>query len=110
MIEHNLGTESNELFMQFYFRIYTEISNCKIGSFSKLKNCCAPNFEKFRNFFKAKFCGGFICKANTFDNVKGKFPISFQVWDCNVKENFKDVLQFDILNNEGMAIDVKSVL
>ncbi len=101
MIKANLGKESNELFMQFYFRIYTQIEHCKIGSFSKLKNCGSPNFENFRAFFKAKFCGGFVCRANTFDNVTGKFPISFQIWDCEVKEDFKNELTFDVLNDNG---------
>ena len=110
MIEKNLGKESNELFMQFYYRIYNEIKDCKIGSFSTLKNCCAPNFENWREIFKAKFCGGFLCRANTFDNVNGKFPISFQIWDCTEKKDFKKTLKFDVFDNFGVVESKKKVL
>lgn len=95
--QDKLGKASNELFIQFYYRIYKEIKACKLCSFSTLKNCISPNFDAFRNFFNAKFCGGFVCEANTFDNVKGAFPISFQMWDLGKKEEFKKELNFDIL-------------
>ncbi len=97
----NLGRASNELFVQFYYNIYTRIKGCKIAAFSTLKNCVSPNFEGFRSFFKAKFCGGFICKSNTFDNVKGQFPISFQIWDCALNLDFKKSLTFDVYDTEG---------
>jgi hypothetical protein len=109
MLENGLGKESNELFMQFYYRIYTEIKECKIASFSTLKNCNAPNFENWRNIFKTKFCGGFICRANTFDNVAGKFPVSFQVWNCAIKNDFPTQLQFDVLGENGEVEFVKKV-
>ncbi len=96
MKESGLGNASNELFMQFYYRIYKEIPTCTIGSFSTLKNCCGANFEKWRGKFKAKFLGGFVCRANTFDNVKGQFPISFQIWNCEKKKKFPKKLKFDV--------------
>jgi hypothetical protein len=73
-----LGKASRELFVQFLTRIYFEISNCKIGTFSTLKTITAPNFKRYRDFFNAKFLKGFICPAYTFDNVEGDFPIAFQ--------------------------------
>ncbi|MFT4968065.1 MAG: hypothetical protein ACI9CD_001085, partial [Candidatus Deianiraeaceae bacterium] len=96
MKENGLGSASNELFMQFYYRIYNEIPQCTIGSFSKLKNCISPNFEKWREKFKAKFLGGFVCRANSFDNVKGGFPISFQIWSCETNGGFPQKLNFDV--------------
>lgn len=69
-----LGKASNELFAQFFMRIYQEIPHCKLATFSKLKYLNASNFVKFRETFKAKFLTGFMCPADTFDNVKGAFP------------------------------------
>jgi hypothetical protein len=110
MKKEGLGKASNELFAQFYFRIYKQIEGCKIGAFSTLKNCAGANFEGFRSFFKAKFCGGFVCRASTFDNVKGSFPISFQIWDCAIKESFPKNLEFDVLESEtGERVGTKRV-
>lgn len=79
--QETLGKASNELFAQFFIRIYKEIPHCKLAAFSKLKYLNASNFVKFRETFKAKFLAGFLCPADTFDNVKGQFPIGFLVWD-----------------------------
>lgn len=72
--KETLGKASNELFAQFFMRIYQEIPHCKLATFSKLKYLNASNFVKFRETFKAKFLTGFMCPADTFDNVKGAFP------------------------------------
>ncbi|MDZ7551600.1 hypothetical protein RGC63_07950, partial [Helicobacter pylori] len=48
-----------------------------------LKNLQGSNFKKFREVFKAEFKGGFMVPADTFDNVKGQFPIGFLVWDTS---------------------------
>ena len=82
----SMGKASNELFAQFFFRIYKEIPSCILASFSKLKYVNSSNFVKFRESFQAKFLQGFICPAYTFDNVKGNFPIGFLVWDLSQKE------------------------
>lgn len=84
-----LGKASNELFAQFFIRIYKEIPHCKLASFSTLKYINSSNFIKFREAFKAKFLAGFLCPADTFDNVKGQFPIGFLVWD--LEENNKEI-------------------
>lgn len=87
--QQTLGKASNELFAQFFIRIYKEITNCKLAAFSKLKYLNASNFVKFREAFKAKFLAGFLCPADTFDNVKGQFPIGFLVWDLG--ENNREI-------------------
>jgi hypothetical protein len=102
MVEYGMGRASRELFVQFFYRMYKEIPNCKIGAFSKLKHCNAPSFKKFRDYFNAKFLGGFVCRADTFDNVRGQFPISFQIWDCEVKEDFPKELKFDVWEMEKL--------
>ncbi|RVY78528.1 hypothetical protein ECE45_07485 [Helicobacter pylori] len=76
-----LGSGTNELFAQFFMRIYKELNGCIMASFSKLKYLNSSNFKKFREIFKAKFLEGFMVPADSFDNVKGQFPIGFLVWD-----------------------------
>lgn len=83
--KNELGKANNELFAQFFMRIYKEIPNCILGSFSKLKYLNSTNFIKFRETFEAKFLKGFICPAWTFDNVNGQFPIGFLVWNLGDK-------------------------
>ena len=82
----SMGKASNELFAQFFFRIYNEIPHCTLAAFSTLKYVNSSNFIDFRNYFKAKFLKGFICPAYTFDNVKGNFPIGFLIWDLSQSE------------------------
>ena len=77
----DIGSATNEVFAQFMARIYHEIPNCKLATFSKLKFINSQNFKKFREFFKATFKNGFMVRANTFDNVNGNFPIGFTIWD-----------------------------
>ena len=76
-----LGLGIRELFAQFLIRIKKEIPACKIALFSKAKYIQGAGFEKFRAHFLAKFHGGFVVPAYTFDNVDGNFPIAFAIWD-----------------------------
>ncbi len=87
--QQELGKASAEIFAQFLARIYSEIPDCKIAEFSKLKSLAAPNFADFRNFFKAKLEKCFIVPADSFDNVTGDFPIGFKIWDLSKKSIFK---------------------
>ncbi len=106
---HNtIGTAARELFTQFLIRIVTKIPDGKIAQFSTLKMIQAPNFFKFRSFFKAEFQKGFLVPADTFDNVGGKFPIGFFIWDLSKKQNIK-TLECDIFSNNKIAIGVKKV-
>jgi hypothetical protein len=99
----------NELFSQFFARIYKEIPNCKLAAFSKLKFITASNFEKFRSYFKADYLKGFVCRANTFDNVKGNFPISFLIWNLENKFQIEEIV-CDVLNNEGIVEEKKKFI
>ena len=102
------GKASNELFAQFFMRIYEEIKGCKLAQFSTLKIVQASNFIKFRERFKAKFLKGFVCPANTFDNVKGQFPIGFLIWDTKIKSNLKEI-QVDIFEQDGEFLGHKKI-
>jgi len=62
-----------------------------MASFGKLKYVTASNFSKFRDYFKAECLKGFVCHANTFDNVKGDFPIGFLIWNLGRKKDITEV-------------------
>ena len=72
-------------------RIYKEIPSAKLASFSTLKYVSSQNFFKFKKYFKAEFINGFIVPAHTFDNVNGKFPIGFLIWNTENMQNIKEV-------------------
>jgi len=103
-----MGIAKKEIFAQFLTRIYFEIPDCKIAEFSKLKALSGPNFISFRQFFKANLEKAFIVLANTFDNVTGKFPIGFKIWDTEKKESFKEGV-LDILDIDGRFIGHKKL-
>ncbi len=77
------GYASRELFTQFLARISKEIPTATLAMFSKLKYVNAPNFEKFRAAWNAKYLGGFVVHSKAFDGLKGDFPIGFLVWATN---------------------------
>ena len=81
-----IGIAGRELFAQFLIRIYKEI----------------------REEYRAKLEKIFIVPADTFDNVKGQFPISFQIWDGAKQEDFKQI-NADIYNEEGSFLNVKNI-
>ncbi len=83
-----IGIAGRELFAQFMTRIYAELQGCILAQFSKLKILTAPNFQKFRAFFRAQLLRSFIVPASTFDNVKGEFPIGFFIWNSMQEEEF----------------------
>jgi len=101
-----IGKASNELFAQFLIRIYREIPNSKIANFSTLKNLQSSNFSKFREIFQAKLEKLFLIPADSFDNVKGKFPIGFFVWNTIKKEVFQEIVA-DVYDKDGGAISKK---
>jgi hypothetical protein len=98
-----VGTATRELFVQFFLRVYQDIAGSKLASFSKLKHITAQNFMKFRGYFKAKFENGFICIANSFDNVKGEFPIGFLIWNLEDKQDISQI-ETDVLYNDNAVL------
>ena len=104
-----LGKAANELFAQFFARIVSEIPTCVLAVFSKLKTLQAPNFTEFRKTFRAKPGRIFLVPANTFDNVKGEFPIGFQLWHTATEDYFKEA-QADIYDSKGDFIGTKSLI
>jgi hypothetical protein len=102
-----LGQGNAELFAQFLTRIYFEIEGCIIGEFSTLKTLSGPHFVDFRNFFLAKLEKSFVVPADTFDNVPGKFPIGFKIWNTNKKEKFIKI-ETDIFDKNNINLGTKN--
>jgi len=104
-----IGKAGNELFAQFLIRIYREIPHCLIANFSKLKPLQSPNFSDFRKNFKAKLEKLFLIPANTFDNVKGRFPIGFFVWNTAKEESFREA-KADVYGQDGRFLEGKKIM
>ena len=103
-----MGYSKRELYIQFVVRIYNELPNALLAVFSKLKIEQAPRFFEFRQHFLAKLLKLFLVPANTFDNVKGEFPIAFQVWNTGIKERFLSIAA-DVYNEIGDLITRKQI-
>jgi hypothetical protein len=50
----------------------------------------------------------FIVPADTFDNVKGKFPIGFKIWNTSIKEKFNNILT-DVYLSDGSLYGPKMI-
>jgi hypothetical protein len=102
-----LGQGKAEVFVQFLTRVYQEMNGCILAQFSKLKIISGQHFIDFRNFFLAKIKNAFVCPANTFDNVKGNFPIGFFIWDTSNKTAIKKI-KTDVYDSDGNKIGKKT--
>lgn len=87
----DLGYASRELFVQFLTRIQRELPDATVAFFSKLKYVNAPNFERFRAQWNAKYLGGFVVHSKAFDGLKGDFPIGFLIWDAGKRETLSEI-------------------
>ncbi|GAA8496215.1 hypothetical protein HpNP92_14450 [Helicobacter pylori] len=106
-----LGSGANELFAQFFMRIYKELNGCIMASFSTLKYLNSSNFKKFREVFKAKFLEGFMVPADSFDNVKGQFPIGFLVWDtATLPLKPTNAINLEVFDSLGGFLGYKTIV
>ncbi len=96
-----------ELFIQFFTRIYAEIHGAIIAQFSKLKIIQAPYFSGFRKYFLAELKSLVVVPANSFDNVKGSFPIGFFIWNTDKPELFIKA-DAHIYNKDGIKVGKKT--
>ena len=102
----HLGYAARELFVQFLHRIATELPTATLAIFSTLKYINAPNFEKFRLQWKAKYLDGFVVHSKAFE-LKGHFPVGFLIWDLKQHETVRSV-QTIALDWAGNAVGEKS--
>ena len=103
-----MGYTKREMYVQFLTRIYCEIPQVVLANFSKLKNLQAPMYSDFRAFFRAKLEKIFLTPADTFDNVKGQFPIGFFIWNTEKNEEFEHI-EADIFDKTGNFIGTKNI-
>ncbi|MBO7599471.1 MAG: hypothetical protein J6T70_20750 [Bacteroidales bacterium] len=104
-----MGYSKREVFIQFITRINTEIKGCKMGLFSTLVHLQGSKFFAIRNSFKARLEKVFVASAESFDNVPGKFPIGFQVWDLTKNEDFKGI-NAQYFDKKGIFVCNKSII
>ena len=86
-----IGNASNEIFALFMAQVYDKIPDVVLATFSTLKFIQGSNFNRFKDFFLAKYLKGFVIPSDTFDNVKGKFPIGFTIWNLDIKEKINTI-------------------
>ena len=103
-----LKKAGGELYALFLARIYDQIPSCWIGEFSTLKVLQSSNCFDFRGFFRAKLEKIFVVPADTFDNVKGAFPIGFKVWCCEKEERFCHI-QSAVYEHNGSLLCYKTL-
>ncbi len=103
----DLGYAARELFVQFLTRIQRELPGAAVAMFSTLKYVNAPNFEQFRDKWKAKYLGGFVVHSKAFDGLKGDFPIGFLAWDTSVNEPLVSI-ETTALDKDGNGVGDKS--
>lgn len=104
------GYASRELFTQFLVRISKEMPTATVAMFSKLKYVNAPNFEKFRDVWNAKYLDGFIVHSKSFEGLKGNFPIGFLIWKTNQVTKNKtpiDEIATEVLDKNAQPIGEK---
>ncbi len=104
-----LGQGNAEIFAQFFIRIHQEMKGTLIAEFSKLKILQGQHFIDFRKNFKASLKKMFVVPADTFDNVKGKFPIGFMIWNTSESVYFTGAVS-DVYNEKGVLIGEKKII
>ncbi|MFM0512070.1 hypothetical protein [Paraburkholderia sp. RL17-373-BIF-A] len=105
------GYAARELYIQFLVRIAREIPNATVACFSKLKHVNAPNFQKFRQLWPARYMGGFIVHSRAFEGLKGDFPIGFLVWklEQKAKKGIKlEQISTNVLDRNAQPIGTKT--
>lgn len=111
LLMNDYGKASNELFTQFLARIANEIPTATIAMFSTMKYVNAPNFEKFRQVWNAKYLGGFVVHNKAFEGLTGKFPIGFLIWKTNQNAVDKTPIvdiSVDVLDKNAKPIGEKT--
>ena len=107
VLKPKIGNASNEIFALFMAVIYEKMPGVILGQFSKLKFINGSNFKKFKEYFLAEYVNGFIVPGDTFDNVKGQFPIGFTIWNTAVKTKI-NVISTDVYDKKGNFTSIKN--
>jgi hypothetical protein len=105
-----LGKAANEIFSLFMIRAIDKLQGSFLALFSKVKYFNSSNIVRFRANFSAKFHKGFMCCADTFDNVAGIFSIGFLIWQLfhnGYDFQFPKMVKLDVLDNDGRRVTKK---
>ena len=102
-----LGTAGRELFTQFFIRMAKELPGCCLGEFSTVKILQGSAFDVFRKNFNSDLRSLALMPANTFDNVRGEFPIGFFVWRVGVGNTY-DGIDADVYDAKSCYCGKKS--
>lgn len=86
------GTAGREIYVHFIWRCFYELKNCIIAEFSKVKILQGMEFSEFRKYYTPELKKMFSAPSWTFDNVNGKFPIAFKIWDSKNNVPFTSIL------------------
>lgn len=103
----DLGYAARELFVQFMHRMMIELPSAKLAMFAKLKYVNAPNFDKFRDRWAARYLDGFVVPSKVFDGLKGNYPIGFLIWDMGTDAP-SDAIATTALDRDGNVIGEKT--
>jgi hypothetical protein len=104
----NMGLAIRELFIQFMLKVIDDIPDSNLAMFGKTKFLNGSGFNEFRKYFNANFKKGFLVPGNTFDNVKGEFPIGFYIWKTSKNSNNEKVV-LDVYDQNGITIGRKNI-
>lgn len=108
--DFDYGFASRELFAQFLIRVSKEIPTAVIAIFSTLKYVNAPNFEKFRKNWSARYLGGFVVHNKAFEGLGGNFPIGFLIWKTDQLLNNKliiNTIMTEVIDKKATPIGEK---
>jgi hypothetical protein len=105
MLAEKLGTCSDQLYAQFIYRLYSEIKNVSICTFSPPLLLTGNSFKKFRNkvSIENNFVKGYLMDSKHFADVSS-WGLAFSIFrkSVNIK---KDIFSYDILElNEDYNI------
>jgi hypothetical protein len=101
------GAAICDIFTHFFLRIYKYIPQSKLAVFCKMKYINSQHFLKFRQYFKVDYMGGFVCPANTFEGVVGRFPIGFLIWNLENRTEIEKVNTDVFVHNENLTLSKK---
>ncbi len=110
--QKEIGPAADEMFALFTWRISKEIPSSVLAEFSTLKILQAPNFSEFRNMVQIRLKSLFIVPGDTFDNVKGEFPIGFHVWKTGIPFVSEDFLSdvYALVGKNVVRLEDKSIV
>jgi hypothetical protein len=98
MLNEKLGTCSDQLYSQFIYKLYSDIENLVICTFSPPLLLTGNSFKKFRKKLniESNFIKGFLMNSEHFADVSS-WGLSFSIFSKSVNEN-NQVFNYDILD------------